>query len=439
MPDAPDTAEFAIVVGDPLQGRGLGSLLARELATAARSAGIRRFSATMAGENVAVRRLIAHFTRTLERDARRRRRARGGRRTGGVARLPVRLARGAYAGGARTLRSPLPEPGRTGAGGVVCGPVGARVAVHVRLAPDRAAARLPRRALGRRAGAVGRAPAPGRPRARADGGDAHLPARDRVRPRVPPDRGRRLGQVGVGARHDRARRRRAPVAHRGRDGRHHRAQARRGPRPALPRRRRHDPARPAHRPDRRAAQPPRPRAAGLRGRRADRQGLVRRGRPRGRPPGPPRQLRARARGDGEPFTYHQGDVVTRSGERRTIAWRNTLLRDPSGRGRRHPRLGRGHHRAPARGGGDLPPRLLRPADRAAQPHPARGRAAPLRQPLRALGPRGRAAARRPRQLQARQRLLRPRRRRPAAAPDRRPPARDRGRRGCSRGSAATSS
>jgi RimJ/RimL family protein N-acetyltransferase len=68
MPDAPDTAEFAIVVGDPLQGRGLGSLLARQLATAARRAGIRRFSATMAGENLAVRRLIAHFTRTLERD-----------------------------------------------------------------------------------------------------------------------------------------------------------------------------------------------------------------------------------------------------------------------------------------------------------------------------------------------------------------------------------
>ena len=65
---ARDTAEFAIVVGDPLQGRGLGSLLARELATAARGAGIRRFSATMAGENVAVRRLIAHFTQTLERD-----------------------------------------------------------------------------------------------------------------------------------------------------------------------------------------------------------------------------------------------------------------------------------------------------------------------------------------------------------------------------------
>jgi GNAT superfamily N-acetyltransferase len=68
LPDRPDTAEFAIVVGDPLQGRGLGSLLARELATAARRAGIRRFSATMAEENVEVRRLIAHFTRTLERD-----------------------------------------------------------------------------------------------------------------------------------------------------------------------------------------------------------------------------------------------------------------------------------------------------------------------------------------------------------------------------------
>jgi RimJ/RimL family protein N-acetyltransferase len=66
--DAPDTAEFAIVVGDPLQGRGLGSTLARELATAARSAGIRRFSATMQRENVAVRRLIRHFTATLEQD-----------------------------------------------------------------------------------------------------------------------------------------------------------------------------------------------------------------------------------------------------------------------------------------------------------------------------------------------------------------------------------
>ena len=141
----------------------------------------------------------------------------------------------------------------------------------------------------------------------------------------------------------------------------------------------------------------------------------------------------------EEFTYHQGDVVTRSGERRTIAWRNTLLRDVSGYVVGILVLGRGHHRAPARGGGDLPARLLRPADRAAQPRPARGRAAPLREPLRALGPRRRAAARRPRQLQARQRLVRPRGRRPPAAADRGAAARARGRAACSRASAATSS
>jgi diguanylate cyclase (GGDEF)-like protein/PAS domain S-box-containing protein len=39
---------------------------------------------------------------------------------------------------------------------------------------------------------------------------------------------------------------------------------------------------------------------------------------------------ARVMRDEERFTYHRGDVVTRGGERRTIAWRNTLLRDPSG-------------------------------------------------------------------------------------------------------------
>ena len=34
--------------------------------------------------------------------------------------------------------------------------------------------------------------------------------------------------------------------------------------------------------------------------------------------------------NGERFTYHQGDVLTRTGERRTIAWRNTLLRGAAG-------------------------------------------------------------------------------------------------------------
>ena len=37
------------------------------------------------------------------------------------------------------------------------------------------------------------------------------------------------------------------------------------------------------------------------------------------------------RGEEEPFTYHQGDVLTQTGERRTIAWRNTLLRNERGK------------------------------------------------------------------------------------------------------------
>ena len=66
LPNQPATAEFAIVVGDPLQGRGLGTLLARELARAARAAGIRRFAATMLGDNEAARRLMRTFSRRLE-------------------------------------------------------------------------------------------------------------------------------------------------------------------------------------------------------------------------------------------------------------------------------------------------------------------------------------------------------------------------------------
>jgi RimJ/RimL family protein N-acetyltransferase len=66
--DEPETAEFAIVVGDPFQGRGLGSLLARELAGAARAAGIRRFAATMLGDNDAVRRLMRTISAHLELD-----------------------------------------------------------------------------------------------------------------------------------------------------------------------------------------------------------------------------------------------------------------------------------------------------------------------------------------------------------------------------------
>jgi len=66
LPDAADTAEFAIVVADAYQGRRLGTLLARELARAARAVGIRRFAATMLSDNAAVRRLMATISAHLE-------------------------------------------------------------------------------------------------------------------------------------------------------------------------------------------------------------------------------------------------------------------------------------------------------------------------------------------------------------------------------------
>ena len=66
LPDRPDTAEMAIVVGDPWQGQGLGRELARRLADAALAVGIRRFAATMLGDNEAARRLMLTFARRLE-------------------------------------------------------------------------------------------------------------------------------------------------------------------------------------------------------------------------------------------------------------------------------------------------------------------------------------------------------------------------------------
>jgi GNAT superfamily N-acetyltransferase len=66
LPDRPGTAEMAIVVGDPWQGQGLGRALATALADAARTAGIRRFAATMLGDNEAARRLMRTFARRLQ-------------------------------------------------------------------------------------------------------------------------------------------------------------------------------------------------------------------------------------------------------------------------------------------------------------------------------------------------------------------------------------
>jgi RimJ/RimL family protein N-acetyltransferase len=51
LQDEPDAAEAAVVVGDPLQGKGLGKILARELADAARTRGISRIRASILSEN----------------------------------------------------------------------------------------------------------------------------------------------------------------------------------------------------------------------------------------------------------------------------------------------------------------------------------------------------------------------------------------------------
>jgi RimJ/RimL family protein N-acetyltransferase len=66
LADDPETAAVAIVVADEWQRRGVGSLLADELATGARRAGIRRFTATMDGDNVPAHRLMEKLTHRLQ-------------------------------------------------------------------------------------------------------------------------------------------------------------------------------------------------------------------------------------------------------------------------------------------------------------------------------------------------------------------------------------
>jgi GNAT superfamily N-acetyltransferase len=67
--DRPDTAEMAIVVGDPWQGQGLGRALAEALAEAASAAGIRKFTATMLADNRAARSLMHTLARRLDEGA----------------------------------------------------------------------------------------------------------------------------------------------------------------------------------------------------------------------------------------------------------------------------------------------------------------------------------------------------------------------------------
>jgi GNAT superfamily N-acetyltransferase len=66
LAEDPTAAEVAIVVADDWQRRGVGSLLAEQLAAEARRAGIARFTATMASDNVPAHRLMQKLTTHLE-------------------------------------------------------------------------------------------------------------------------------------------------------------------------------------------------------------------------------------------------------------------------------------------------------------------------------------------------------------------------------------
>jgi RimJ/RimL family protein N-acetyltransferase len=69
LPDQDGVAEPAIVVADFLQGKGLGTLLAKRLAEEAVANGIHRFAAIMLGENRPAQRLMSRLTDHLETHA----------------------------------------------------------------------------------------------------------------------------------------------------------------------------------------------------------------------------------------------------------------------------------------------------------------------------------------------------------------------------------
>ncbi len=65
LPEDPEVAEAAIVIGDPWQGQGLGRHMGLALADLARARGIRRFSATLLSDNATAHRLFAAISARL--------------------------------------------------------------------------------------------------------------------------------------------------------------------------------------------------------------------------------------------------------------------------------------------------------------------------------------------------------------------------------------
>jgi RimJ/RimL family protein N-acetyltransferase len=66
LAEDPAAAEFAILVADPYQGRGLGRQLAMRLTRRAQKLGVRRFTATTQADNVAAQKLIEAIAGHLE-------------------------------------------------------------------------------------------------------------------------------------------------------------------------------------------------------------------------------------------------------------------------------------------------------------------------------------------------------------------------------------
>ena len=64
----PTVAEVAFIVGDDYQGRGIGSFLMEALAVAARSEGIRRFTARVLSDNLAMRAILDRYGARWHRD-----------------------------------------------------------------------------------------------------------------------------------------------------------------------------------------------------------------------------------------------------------------------------------------------------------------------------------------------------------------------------------
>lgn len=70
LPEDPDTAEFAIVIGDPYQREGLGSALMARLAEAAAEHGVKRLRGTMLADNIGAHKLTQRLAGELAHELR---------------------------------------------------------------------------------------------------------------------------------------------------------------------------------------------------------------------------------------------------------------------------------------------------------------------------------------------------------------------------------